>query len=352
MSETARPRERVNWVDFGKGFSIILVVLHHAMIEEPGTPFSSDIFQSVDEFFLFMRMPLFFLMAGIFAARSLYEPWPDFINKKLLHFFYLFVLWSVLLYVITVALPYFAWDEPTDRLKSIFRIFYSPPLTLWFIYALMWMFLLTRLLRRIPLWLLTSTAFGVALLFLDPNILPNKSFPQKLIRLYPFFLLGYLLSPYLQALPRYLRPWHLIAVAVYGLLAWALLRVWGLESTPLVITCQLLGAAAGIVIAEMMSRSRFFGFVKTVGIYSLAVYVMHRLVVFALEQLADFVAFQNVEINVIISWVLASVIPILCAKWVEARGIKGIFDRPDWLSVQRFARSSPGMNAQTDKSGL
>ncbi|HKY02572.1 MAG TPA: acyltransferase family protein, partial [Burkholderiales bacterium] len=221
---------RVDWIDFGKGFSIIMVVLHHAMAEEPNTPFSSASLQTLDEYFIFLRMPLFFLMAGIFAAKSLREPWPDFIDKKLLNFFYLFVVWALVLYALTIAIPYYGWGLPTKRLNAIFNLFTTPPVTLWFIYALMWMFLITRLLKWIPLWLLTLAAFVLCLAFLDPEILTNKPFPQKMIRLYPFFLLGCVLSPWLQRVTVYVKPWHLIAIPLYAWFCWALLERWGLNS--------------------------------------------------------------------------------------------------------------------------
>ena len=207
----------------------------------------------------------------------------------------------------------------------------------------MWMFLITRLLKWIPLWLLTLAAFVLCLAFLDPEILTNKPFPQKMIRLYPFFLLGCVLSPWLQRVTAYVKAWHLVAIPFYALFCWALLERWGLNSSTLVVLCQVAGAATGIVIAEMLSRApKVFAFVKTVGVYSLAVYVMHRLVIFSLEQLATFYAFPNIELNVLIAWMVSIIVPIYFAKWVARKNIHGIFDRPQWLTVRRVKRNEEG----------
>ncbi|HKO89216.1 MAG TPA: acyltransferase [Burkholderiales bacterium] len=334
----ANDRGRVDWVDYGKGLSIVLVVFHHAIadLDKPHSAFWSPTYSAIDEVFALFRMPLFFLMAGIFAAKALKADWPEFIDKKVLHFLYLFVLWSLIVYLYTIALPHYLVGMKTKRLDMIFYIFVDPPRTLWFIYALMLMFLLTRVLRAVPLPILVGASLTVYLLVLDSGLQLNTPFPEKVVRLYLFFLLGCWLSPHLQKARHFVRPWHLLLSALYIAFAWAMIEFPQWRSVGLVLVCQIVGVISGIVMAELMSRGNWFHAIRVVGTYSLAVYVMHRLVLFTLEQISKVAPSFIPEINVLVALALAVSIPILIAKLIQRYRIPGLLEKPRWLSVRKI----------------
>lgn len=347
MQETvdakAGAKARVDWVDYGKGLSIILVVLHHCIADPDKTnsPFWSAPFILFDETFALFRMPLFFLMAGIFAAKALRTDWPEFIDKKVIHFLYLFVLWSFITYVYTVVMPYVALGARSTKLDSILYIFVEPPRTLWFIYALLLMFLLTRILRSVPIGVLLLVSTVAYFVVIGDGLLLEVPFTEKLVRLYFFFLLGCWLSPYLQKARQFVRPWHLLLLVAY--LAGAVLLVKRPEWQGMVIVffCQLAGVAGGIVLAEMLSRGRFWGFVRLVGVYSLAVYVMHRLVLFTLQQVVKMVpALPPPEINILIALVLSLTLTIAAAKLIIRYRVPGLLEAPRWMSVRRGEKTA------------
>ena len=85
--------ERVDWVDVAKGICIIMVVMMHSTLgveKAAGEPGWMGYFV---EFARPFRMPDFFLIAGLFLARRIDGPWRLYLDRKVLHFVYFYVLW-------------------------------------------------------------------------------------------------------------------------------------------------------------------------------------------------------------------------------------------------------------------
>ncbi len=96
-----KPDQRVTWVDAAKGMSIALVVLAHCFSTTPGKHYYVAWLDSSNDILRLLRMPLFFCVAGFFVDRSLRLAWKPFIDKKLLLFLWLYVLWGTLRFVTT-----------------------------------------------------------------------------------------------------------------------------------------------------------------------------------------------------------------------------------------------------------
>ena len=69
---------RVGWPDTAKGICIILVVLWHVVtkhaIEVAGAGPVTDAWVMLNAQLLPLRIPLFFLVSGVFAARAVLDP--------------------------------------------------------------------------------------------------------------------------------------------------------------------------------------------------------------------------------------------------------------------------------------
>src|SRR5882762_6857430 len=88
-----RAENRVDWVDYAKGWSIVLVVTMHSAL---GVGFSVGENGWLHELVAFakpFRMPDFFLVAGLFVGRAIDRPWRSFLDRKVLHFAYFYALW-------------------------------------------------------------------------------------------------------------------------------------------------------------------------------------------------------------------------------------------------------------------
>lgn len=93
-------------------------------------------------------MPLFFFVSGIFAARSIARPTNQFINRTVLHFVYIYIVWCVIQYSFRMMTGSVANHEIDPY--AILYIAYQPINVLWFVYVLLAFFLITRLLRPVP----------------------------------------------------------------------------------------------------------------------------------------------------------------------------------------------------------
>ena len=71
-SATTAPR--VAWVDAGKGLAISLVVLFHSARWLDGLPSDTVVWQTVNDVLATLRLPLFFTLSGLFAAKWLVAP--------------------------------------------------------------------------------------------------------------------------------------------------------------------------------------------------------------------------------------------------------------------------------------
>ena len=84
---------RIDWVDYAKGFCIIMVVMMHSTLGVEQAAGREGWMHAVVAFARPFRMPDFFLISGLFLARVIDRDWRDYLDKKVVHFAYFYVLW-------------------------------------------------------------------------------------------------------------------------------------------------------------------------------------------------------------------------------------------------------------------
>src|SRR5699024_293346 len=87
-------KKRILWVDYAKGITIILVVLHHSMF----SGLYSEMLSNFDDLLLQFRMPFFFFIAGLFIHKALFSDLKLFLKSKVALFLYLYILWGIIRY--------------------------------------------------------------------------------------------------------------------------------------------------------------------------------------------------------------------------------------------------------------
>lgn len=180
--------KRADWIDAVKGITIILVVFHHAL---GGVNNSIGIEKSIYDIYLLsgpIRMPLFFLIAGLFARKSLFSNINTFIETKVFHFLYYYILWNTLSIFIRASLSSFT-NNDYEYTQALY-LFWEPGLTLWFLYSLLWAYCLARLLRG--LGFLQHFIVALALYFIFRGVLIDEIplFVANTFKLYPYFVFG------------------------------------------------------------------------------------------------------------------------------------------------------------------
>src|ERR1041385_2596306 len=209
--------ERVDWVDYAKGFCIVMVVMMHSTLGVELAAGREGWMHAVVEFARPFRMPDFFLISGLFLARVIDRDWRDYLDRKVVHFAYFYVLW------VTIQ---FAFKAPTFAAAigwrgvglSYLEAFIEPFGTLWFIYLLPIFFVVIKLTRPVPwpvIWLMGA---AMEMAHLNTGWTVIDEFAHRFVYIYT----GYIFATEIFALAAGVqrRPtW-----AASGLVLWALLN--------------------------------------------------------------------------------------------------------------------------------
>ncbi|MDO9458159.1 acyltransferase family protein [Nocardioides sp.] len=273
---------RMRWADVAKGVCIVLVVLWHVTrkdyLQLPwdlGVPVTGA-WGQISEVLLPVRMPLFFLISGLFAARQLDRPWARVWSGRVAPVLYLFVLWTLVHTVVLQLTPGFdtaVADGPLDLLVQLT----VTPGNLWYLLALAAYVVVARGTRRVP-----HGALAAALLLsavAAAGVVPTPGNRYGLLTNLVWFLLGTRvprLGPVVGRLTRPRARTVVVAVAAFavGAVAWQALGAGTWFGVRPVL--GLLGIAAGTAVASVVSLVPRWGEVLAgLGRQTLPVYVLH-----------------------------------------------------------------------------
>lgn len=263
------------WIDAVKGLTIIMVVFHHVFYGVQASLGLSDFIVDAYKLTNPIRMPLFFSVAGFFALKSINSPFSSFLEKKVYHFLYLYVLWSVISISIRAFLSDFTNNEV--YLSDLFYIFWRPTFTIWFLYALLIAFLAARLTRNV------NPHFQIFLALVCGSI--AYAFPEfdniftRTIKLYPFFIAGVYFSKNIRFLVEQKTKVILLMTGIsYFLLSMLVFKKWLEMNFFLYYSMAILGALFFMTFVRILSpENAIFRGLSFVGARSLHIYLMHFL---------------------------------------------------------------------------
>jgi uncharacterized membrane protein YcfT len=171
---------RVLYLDAAKVLTVCLVVYLHFICMKV----------YLNELLLQLRMPLFFFASGFFAVKAMTLDLHAFMSKKFLRLMYLYVVWSVLLFVLLEVWVTLA-KGGSPAFGQLPEILWEPMKKVWFLYALALVYLVAYLTRAVPRHILLGAAFVVyffpKFVFVDRT---GCDFSTRMCRLTPFFLLS------------------------------------------------------------------------------------------------------------------------------------------------------------------
>ena len=247
--------ERVDWVDVAKGICIIMVVMMHSTLGVEKAAGATGWMGTVVEFARPFRMPDFFLIAGLFLASRIDAPWRLYLDRKVLHFVYFYVLWLTIQFAFKAPgmLAEIGWD---GMVREYLMAFVEPWGTLWFIYHLALFLLVTRLLKNVP-WIIVW--LGAAALEIAP-IHTGSILIDEFASRFVYFYSGYIFARYVFALAEEAAADR--GLALTGLALWAMLERASSSSTA-TATCPssawrsgLVGALAVVTGATQIAQTR------------------------------------------------------------------------------------------------
>src|SRR5499426_4625078 len=150
--------QRIDWVDYAKGFCIVFVVMMHSTLGVENVVGREGWLHAVVAFAKPFRMPDFFLISGLFLAQVIERDWRTYLDRKVVHFVYFYLLWTAIQFA--VKAPLFMQEHGALGTQWLYaESFVEPFGTLWFVYLLPIFFVVTKLARgRVPAWLIWVVA--------------------------------------------------------------------------------------------------------------------------------------------------------------------------------------------------
>jgi len=190
---------RVDWVDCAKGICIIMVVMMHSTLGVEDVVGRQGFMHLLVAFARPFRMPDFFLISGLFLARVIDRDWRTYLDRKVVHFAYFYVLWVTIQFVVK-APNLISTMGVAGTVLFYFESFIEPFGTLWFIYLLPLFFVVTKLTRHVPvivIWVITGPVFLSSLQFAGAGQLFGPQSALALILILPPAVFGLAIQRYL-----------------------------------------------------------------------------------------------------------------------------------------------------------
>lgn len=344
------PRSRYAWVDFAKGFCIVAVVAMWIAGEMQGHVAKGQA-GWLGYFVVFakpFRMPDFFLISGLFLSQVIDRPWKHYLDTKVVHYLYFFVLWTLIVLPVTWLLGHDAPASLGDAAASLLFHLYEPFGMLWFVMMLSVYFVATRLLRQVPVWILLPAAVLLHLFPLQTGIYHIDRFGMFFV----FFYAGHVLASRFFALADWTlahRRTAIAALLVWAVVNGALVKLGLTEHLAVNLLAGFMGISALVSIAALVSSHRWAGWLNTLGKNSIAVYLG-----FYLPMIIIVPALQASPIgrspSLVATLSMVSVIGLAVGAYhlFNRIGMRFLYDRPSWMRlVQPGQRATSAASATT-----
>jgi uncharacterized membrane protein YcfT len=328
--------DRVAWVDYAKGICILLVVLFHTVNHYEEAVGATGWMRWIVDFSKPFRMPDFFLISGLFLSRTINANLATYLDKKVVHFAYFYLLWLGLTLLLT--------DNDTLRANPVeFAKLYvwnivQPTGVLWFVHMLAVFYVATRLVTRLPKWLVLAIAAGLQIAHQALWIDTSSFIANRFMDYFVFFFLGYAIANVVFEVADRAKARPFITLAV--LAGWAFGNEWitrqGLHHLPVYgLLTALAGALAVVEIAGLLSKTKFAGFLRYCGQNSIVIYLTFFFPMTALERfLAANQYIPDVGWACFAIMAVSVVLPLLFHLAIKRTPLIALYVRPDWAKLK------------------
>ncbi len=332
--------ERVDWVDIAKGVCIIMVVTMHSTLGVEKAAGASGWMGLAVEFARPWRMPDFFMISGLFLSRRIDAPWRVYLDKKVLHFFYFYVLWLTIQFALKA--PGIAAEAGWDgALRQYLFAYIDPWGTLWFIYHLAVFLLVTRLLKDVPWIIVWLGAAALEIAHINTGSVLIDEFAARFV----YFYTGYVFATQIFRLASEVsaeRGTALTALLLWGTLH-GLIVFNGYGDLPFVsLALGLAGALAVITTATLLTQTFASPALRWLGEHSIVIYLSFFLpMALARTVLLKVGVITDIGTISILVSIIGVAGPVLFYALVQWSGIgKFLFERPQWARIDKPYRGA------------
>ncbi len=308
--------KRLPWVDYAKGIAIILVVYRHVLIgfKRSGLEVSEYLMLANEMVFSF-RMPLFFVISGIFIEKSLGKRASNqFVKYKFDTILYPYLVWAVIQVSLQVMLSSYT-NANRGFIDYIYVLVHPRAIDqFWFLYALFNVSIVYGLIRnRIKISILWHVVIAITMHFLS-NYVQEYDLLHDLLYYYIFLVVGVVSTQFFLN-----KSNHRILHSNKLLLFLTPIFVgtqWYWLTTPdisfiLFTVIALIGCFFILCLSFVLQKYDTLKFIRIVGYHSLYIYLLHVLITSAVRILAIKVGFVNVPTLLVFNIFLGTFIPIV-----------------------------------------
>jgi fucose 4-O-acetylase-like acetyltransferase len=343
---------RLPWIDYARGIAIMLVLYRHIYEGISRAGLSGQKFAYLEHaniIFYSFRMPLFFILSGMFIGKSLKKrSVQTLINNKFSILFWPYLVWSLI--QVTLQLLLAGYVNADRTVNDYWYIFVFPRRIdqFWYLYALFnvsVLYIITREKLRLKIW--HQLALGVAAFLFSSWLSVKKidlGFGYDLLHYYIFFALGDLFSDKLLNKEMYAKyaSWKTFAVL---LPVFIIGQYYFLEKNlekgdyeyveayqpALFALIAVSGCAFMANIAFILQKYSMLKILRVIGFHSLYIYVSHVLVASATRVILVKAGITYVPVMLLICLFFALVIPIVVYNIAMQTGAWWLYslDKPE-----------------------
>jgi uncharacterized membrane protein YcfT len=308
--------------------AIVLVVLHHSIQYGLDAGMIDTHWGGVTEFLRTMRMPLFFMAAGLFAGKWVRTPWRELLRSKVLLLLWVYALWVVIRWLWYLAVP--GVDVETG-IKALI-VHAALPLGGWFIFTLAIFFVIARATNRVPPRLQLAIAAAASLVWFAGWLHLGNHGYDGVGYFYVFFVLGCYWRDNIARAAIGLRLWSMGLIVLAWPLVYLGLDLLQLTHAPVLsLAIRMLGLAAGISLAVVMQRLKIL---RWLGQRTLLIYMSHTLFIFTIVWALEA---SGVEAPAMEYWlpmalvVVALLLSLGLGILAQRVGLGALYDTPRWM---------------------
>ena len=331
-------KSRISWVDHARGIAILLVVYRHVVIglQRSGVAVTTTMFD-VQEVFYNFRMPVFFILSGIFVAGSLQRrSRMDVFKDRAATILYPYLVWAVILVTLEMVFSRFANSK---RVGMDYLYILTQPRAidhLWYLFALFNSSVLYLLLSK---WIRNPWVHAVLAAALHAATftvwLKGNSLVSDAFFFYPYFYIGTLVSALLldkeksDALLKFGNLLWVFPLFLVGQWFWFTHREQQDTYFPLFFVISLVACYFLYILAHRIDQ-KGHDWLSWLGKYSLYIYILHVPVAAVIRALlARSGLALNTWVLIAICWIGGVLTPVLLYTSLKRFGFGKLFSLKD-----------------------
>ncbi len=349
--ETARPR--IEWMDLVKGSTVLVVVLFHSVVHMQSITRDesvASVWFSAMNVLEPMRMPLFFMVSGMLAAGAIARPW-HLSRRRTYGMTYLYVLWSAIFFTVVALYVKSGFLTAISEFPGRLLVGSSG---YWYLYALLLYFIVAKLLRRYPAWIVVALAVGLNLMR-APIAQWNRDYfvnidagsaMTSIITNLVFFLIGAYYKELLAQITRW-ASWLWVAVLLIPVIAYGIWRsanpgAWEQSYLPISLLWIVVGVMAAYLLVQWEAPRRFgifFG-ARTLPIFVVQFPLLMCLSSYLHNNNPSYMHNPVVQVLFPIVTTTLLVVAALALYWVTRNNLgRYLFEAPAWAVGEARTRT-------------